>query len=481
MRKILLALLSVTLIAGIAFAAGDKVERKNTLDGIDTRGITPSRVEGISANPAYWDTLSLKAAGLVLNQVKAFNDGTIWITGYINSTKEDILFKSTDTGASWSYDTLGFTNKKGFTLGARDANVAVLGTFDGYMYRTTNGGTSWDSVYHFGDGTLYINGVVFTGGDSIIAIGDADALGLLVLKSLDAGATWTRFSNLPAEDATANKYASYATYRQPMDIIGRNIWITTYEGSGTAPRIVRSTNFGDTWTSTPVTLTGGLTNAYYIKSINMLDENVGWIVPRRTSSTLFCYAHKTTDGGATWSDTILVESGITLKSVMPVKGTNNLLAMGYQGNYPKADWSVDGGATWALIAPDTTSIGADLTNAQFMNPHSAYVVGYYRALKFKVSSVTLQAKMNIKMREGGFLPGSGDVLQVKGSFNGWGGSDFLTDLDGDSVYTKAIYMPAGAHRVQILQDPPRGTRLGVRFEPHVYRCGGCADDSCSIL
>jgi photosystem II stability/assembly factor-like uncharacterized protein len=443
MRKILLALLSVIIIVGLASAAGERADSKSALNGVATQGIYPAGIDGISMNPAYWDTLSLDASGMILNSVKAFDDGTIWLGGYVKSTSEDILCKSTDFGATWSFDTLGFTNKVGMVFGAKDANVALVGTWDGFIYRTTNGGTNWDSVYHFGDGSLYINGIMFAGGDSVIAIGDADDSGLLVVKSFDAGATWTRFANLPAIDATPNTYASYATYRQPMDMIGKNIWITTYAGSGTAPRILRTTDWGETWTSTAATLTGGLTNAYYIKSINMLDENVGWIVPRRTSSTQFCFAHKTTDGGITWSDTILVERGITLKAVKPVKGTNNLLALGYQGNYPKAGWSVDAGATWAQIAPDTTAVGADVTNAQFMTPNLAYVVGYYRALKFKVSSVTFQTQMNIKMREGGFQPGSGDVLQVKGSFNGWGGSDFLTDGDGDSLYTATLYIPEG--------------------------------------
>ena len=54
-------------------------------------------------------------------------------------------------------------------------------------------------------------------------------------------------------------------------------------------------------------------------------------------------------------------------------------------------------------------------------------------------NVTFQVNMRIKMLELTFLPGSGDIVRVAGSFNGWGSStDTLIDLDGDSIYTKTV-------------------------------------------
>ena len=53
--------------------------------------------------------------------------------------------------------------------------------------------------------------------------------------------------------------------------------------------------------------------------------------------------------------------------------------------------------------------------------------------------VTFQVNMKIKMLEGTFQPGSGDIVRVAGTINGWGSStDTLKDLDGDSIYTKTI-------------------------------------------
>ena len=61
---------------------------------------------------------------------------------------------------------------------------------------------------------------------------------------------------------TASKWSASAAYRHSMDIIGNDVWLTTYASSGIYGRIVRSTNFGESWTSTAATLVPGPTQAY---------------------------------------------------------------------------------------------------------------------------------------------------------------------------------------------------------------------------
>ncbi len=55
------------------------------------------------------------------------------------------------------------------------------------------------------------------------------------------------------------------------------------------------------------------------------------------------------------------------------------------------------------------------------------------------NNVTFNVNMTKKMRDLEFLPGSGDVVTVRGSFNDWGNStnnpDTLTDVNNDSIYT----------------------------------------------
>ncbi len=59
--------------------------------------------------------------------------------------------------------------------------------------------------------------------------------------------------------------------------------------------------------------------------------------------------------------------------------------------------------------------------------------------------VTFRVRMSIKMREGTFQPGSGDIVRVAAAFSDWGNStDTLRDIGAvDSVYEKVISLPTG--------------------------------------
>jgi hypothetical protein len=74
------------------------------------------------------------------------------------------------------------------------------------------------------------------------------------------------------------------------------------------------------------------------------------------------------------------------------------------------------------------------------------------------NNVTFRVRMSIKMREGTFLPGSGDIVRVAGSFNNWGSStDTLRDIGTvDSVYEKTISLAAGAIEYKYLKTPRGG-------------------------
>jgi hypothetical protein len=443
MRKILLALLSVILIAAVAFGANDRRAQKLADEREAAKELGAAHLASLqqgSASP-YWDTLSINGAGIIFHTVKALPGNVLWVVGsYEADPTYTVTFRSTNNGSSWRMDTLKAAGTDGVVFAPKNADVAIAASFSGKIYRTTNGGTSWDSVWAYGGSAPYFDGAMFKGtSDSVIAYGDADGSGLCIVRSLDAGATWTRQTNMPAEELTPDRWSASAAYRHSMDIIDNDVWLSTYRSSGTYGRIVRSTDFGESWTSSAATLTPGPTQAYRIRTLNMYDKNVGWLVPYQSgSSSIRHFTHKTTDGGLTWSDTILTVRGMFLKGLRQAPGSKMVLATGYVGGIPKAALSKDGGATFAEINPDTADDGSDLGMIDFVDVNLGYSVGYYRAMKFKISTVTFQAKMNIKMREGGFQPGSGDVVQVKGSINGWGGNDVMSDPDGDSTYSVTV-------------------------------------------
>lgn len=381
MKRSLQLVALLLLVSVVALAGRDRLAEKR--EAARERGISDLAPFLSKSAVAMWDTLAVNLASQVCDDIAVFGN-TIWIGGWVNGTDEDFVLRSTDGGATWTRKSIiSFTNSQGFALAARDANIALAATWIGDIYRTTDGGANWSLVHNYGGGNGFFNGVKFGGGDSVMAVGDAtDATGLYVVKSTDAGATWTRFTNLPTFEATTSSIIASASYHQMMDAIGPYYWITTYVASGTAPTVLRTTNFGGTWTSTAVTLTGGLTQAYYFRSINMTDLNTGWGVPRQNGTGLRHFVHKTTDGGATWSDTILVERASVIKAVEPLRGTNNLLGMGYKSSDPKAWWSTNAGVNWTEISPAKPGDGSDLTQTQFVSNSLGYSVGYYKALRF---------------------------------------------------------------------------------------------------
>ncbi len=138
----------------------------------------------------------------------------------------------------------------GTVFAARDANIAVAADFAGRIHYTSDGGTTWSTAFEYSYGDLgFFDFVKYLDSNTVIALGDADANGLCVAKSTDGGATWVRLTNLPAEEASPEKWFSYATYHSAGDVYNGIFWCSLYARSGTWPRILKTTDAGATWTS----------------------------------------------------------------------------------------------------------------------------------------------------------------------------------------------------------------------------------------
>lgn len=350
MRKILLLTLSALVLVSLTFSAEEPDTRKAPASAVQDPYLISGVNTGMLPMPVFPTTAYSYYA------VDYFPNGVAWIMGYRGtSPRTPQVWRSSDHGNSWSMTPVTSTQRGSFA--ARGDSVAIYGTFDGKILRTTNKGQSWDSVYYYGGGSGFFDAVKFMTADTVFAYGDADASGLLVVRSTDAGATWTRITNLPATELTPGAYFGFATYNQAMDIYGRTIWISLYLGTGNDVRILKSTDAGATWDSWPVTLTGGNINNYYLRAINFLDDSVGYGVDRSPDGTFFAYMTKTTDGGKTWGPSVLAyptdaPGTQELRSVKPVRGTNIVVAVGSNftaGNTARFFWSTDGGATFSPV------------------------------------------------------------------------------------------------------------------------------------
>ncbi|MGB2868706.1 MAG: LamG-like jellyroll fold domain-containing protein [Bacteroidota bacterium] len=72
-------------------------------------------------------------------------------------------------------------------------------------------------------------------------------------------------------------------------------------------------------------------------------------------------------------------------------------------------------------------------------------------------AVSFRVNMKVKMREDAFRPDLGDVVSVRGSFNGWTDVDTLRDPDGDSVYVKPVPVLTGTGQYKFYKTLRKGS------------------------
>lgn len=357
MKHLLKLFLTTFLVAGVLLASDGREEKIRLEKEFRAKASTGN--EAVDAASSVWLPLSL--SGYTIKYIDYRPSGVVWALGFSGSN--DYVFYSDNNGQSWTRTALPATQNVGYAnVSSANDSTAVLGDYDGNLYRSVDKGKTWTKVYSYSTpDTGWFDGVRFLNSTTAIAVGDADFGGLHVVKSTDAGATWTRLTNLPDSAKSPYRFFAIATYGACIETEGNNVWIAYYSSS--APRrmlapVIKSTDAGATWTWSEGNLTGG-TNNYYFRSIRFKDANVGWGVGRQatSSSTTTFPLHKTTDGGATWSDTLVIEPGVPLSVnkayvPQPIRGTNKMIIVGAAGSSTAAWWSEDNGATFTkLLSP----------------------------------------------------------------------------------------------------------------------------------
>lgn len=159
--------------------------------------------------------------------------------------------------------------------------VNSVSIFHVIIYRTVDGGFSWDSsATQFpitSDYSLYkpLNDIKFFNGN----IGYAAGRGGSIYKSIDGGVTWALLSNLPASEADKDISS--------ISIVDENIVFV----SGGQGLVMKSVNGGASWQSVNTGLPSNYTG---FGKILMLDASQGMVFSNGNVYT-------TLDGGASWT------------------------------------------------------------------------------------------------------------------------------------------------------------------------------------
>ena len=321
------------------------------------------------------------------------------------------------------------------TIDPSDNNIIYLGNSTGGVFKTTDGGTTWNSIFDIQSYLSVSSIVIQPGNHNTIYVGTGDAnitgsafIGDGIYKSTDGGATWN-YLGLSAERIISkiviNPLDTNIIYAGTMGIpyfhdtnrglykssdggltwnnilfvsdsagiidlvMDTNHPDTLYAASwnrirnniltlvdGYDAKIWKTTNGGTTWTA----LTGGLPQGDYSRiSLSMSGINHNTLFASYSDNTYNLYnIYKTIDGGTTWT-------------TVPTGSLNN--PFNGQGWYsggvhvnPTNDnelWlcgvdlykTTNGGNTWGLGAPDWTQyiVHGDMHDVEFTNATTIYL------------------------------------------------------------------------------------------------------------
>ncbi len=152
------------------------------------------------------------------------------------------------------------------------------GAYLSVIYKTTDGGDSWDLLYFPAFNVVKLNSVHFVNPEKGFVVGNDGK----IYFTFNGGGLWT---SIPSGTTRMLQKVFFAN-----ENVG---WICGGRFDGNSFLILKTTDGGLTWTD----LSFG-TAAYSTEEIYFLDENTGWMSGQM--SNLEPHIHKTTDGGLTW-------------------------------------------------------------------------------------------------------------------------------------------------------------------------------------
>jgi photosystem II stability/assembly factor-like uncharacterized protein len=269
----------------------------------------------------------------------AFTDANhLW-----TAQKDGEILYTTDGGARWNRSSLpigvGEISQIDFV---DDLNgwLAVRGNVvgDQFVFHSTDGGRSWVQQGAHDGGTLY--GIDALDARTIVAVGYNCCVGPRIDRSTDGGQTW---SSIP------DPLYPYGGIFQAVDFpTATTGWIAGRYGA-----LLKSTDAGATWVQqNPLGLFGDGGPSLF--NLSFADANNGWVVASGGPS--FHYLLHTTDGGQTWTKQSPAVPG-DINNVFAVSPST--VWIGTAGNGGGSNGyvarSTNGGATWTAELPEPNS------------------------------------------------------------------------------------------------------------------------------
>ena len=229
--------------------------------------------------PTYpqWEKLQ-SPTYTALYSVTAVNQNIVWASGGVGNNTAPVVLRTINGGDTWKDVTGNLSGVDLYTIAAIDSDRAWVGTSDGRIFATTNGGAMWSVQTYPGIQSPFIDGIRMFSDLTGYVLGDPASGGkYVILKTLNGGNSWAHLTHEPVGD---------------QDEAGWNNsfhWTDRFHGwFGTNNyRIWKTSDGGVTWDSGSTSSS----NSYAIS----FSDNLNGVTGFSDGSIM-----KTSDGGSHW-------------------------------------------------------------------------------------------------------------------------------------------------------------------------------------
>lgn len=205
-----------------------------------------------------WD-VTVVDPGQSFRGLDAVDRRVAWVSGGSSpSGGVGRVYRTTDGGESW--DDVTPPGTEGLTIRdieARSADTAVVLSIGpgeaSRVYRTSDGGTTWTETFRNHDPDAFYNCLdFFPGGARGLAVSDPVDGKFQIAATRDGGRSWEVLPDDGMPEATGEY--NFSASGDCLTISGRTAW---FGSGGAAARVYRSTDHGLTWRATDSTLPAG--------------------------------------------------------------------------------------------------------------------------------------------------------------------------------------------------------------------------------